>query len=354
MLGTMTSTCMARPTALRILFLVSFLAVSSPLFARDISAVFDQAARSVVKIHAEQLVVQGTRDKEFVIVPSQGSGVLVSADGKVITVAHLVQSADTISIQTGSGAPIPARVIASEPAADIALLQLERMPDGLVPATLGNSDKVQIGQPSFIVGAPYGLHPTVTKGIIGGRHHPSSPFGPFQPSELFKTDANMYQGTSGAPLFDMNGEVIGIATQVLTADGDYKGLGFAVASNTARSLLLDQRAFWCGIEGYWLSGGLAHALNLPQSAGLLVQRIAAHSPGSKLELQAGTAPTMVGEDTFILGGDVILSMQGISLGEDNGYARARARLALLKDGETLHLTVLRAGKTLELSAPVSR
>ena len=345
---------MYQPTALRILFLVSFLTVSPALFARDVSTIFDQVAHAVVEVHVEQVIVKGTKEKEFVLIPSQGSGVLISTDGKVITVAHLVQSADTITIQTGSGERIPARVIASEPAADIALLQLKRMPAGLTPATLGNSDEVQIGQQSFIVGAPYGLHPTLTVGYIGGRHHPKSPFGPFQPSEMFKTDASMHQGTSGSPLFNMKGEVIGIATQVATTEGNYKGLGFAISSNTARSLLLEQRSLWSGIEGYWLSGGLAQALNLPQSAGLLVQQIASHSPGSKLKLQAGTAPAVVGEDTFVLGGDVILAMQGISLAKENGYVTARAAMAVLKDGDTLNFTVLRAGKVLELSAPVSR
>ena len=345
---------MNRTTALRILFSVSFLIVSPALFARDVSTIYDQVARSVVEIHVEQLVVKGTQEKEFVLIPSQGSGVLISTDGKVITVAHLVQSADTVTIQTESGERIPARVIASEPAADIALLQLERMPTGLIPATLGNSDEVKTGQQSFIVGAPYGLHPTVTVGYIGGRHHPTSPFGPFQPSEMFLTDASIHQGTSGSPLFNMNGQVIGIATQIITTEGSYKGLGFAITSNTARSLLLEQRSLWSGIEGYWLSGGLAQALNLPQSAGLLIERIASHSPGSKLMLQAGTAPTIVEEDTFILGGDVILSMQDISLAEEHGYSRARAQLALLKDGETLNFTVMRAGKLLKVSAPVSR
>ena len=155
-------------------------------------------------------------------------------------------------------------------------------------------------------------------------------------------------------MFNMKGVVIGIATQIVTTDGYFEGLGFAIASNTARSLLLDKASLWSGIEGYWLSGGLAQALNLPQSAGLLVQQIASHSPGSKLKLQAGTAPAIVGEDKFVLGGDVILAMQGISLAEESGYARARAQLALLKEGEALHFTVFRSGKILELSASVSR
>lgn len=345
---------MYRQPVLRILLLVLTLAISPTLFARDVSHIFNQVAPSVIEVHVEQLIVKGTQFKEFVLVPSQGSGVLVSADGKVITVAHLVQSADKVTIHTKEGDRIPARVIASEPAVDLALLQLERVPAGLAPATLANSDEVQIGQQSFIVGAPYGLHPTLTVGYIGGRHHPISPFGPFQPSEMFKTDASMHKGSSGSPLFNMKGEVIGVATQVVISEGSYEGLGFAIPSNTVKSILLDKKSLWTGIEGYWLSGGLAQAVNLPQSSGMLVQRIASHSLGSKLKLQIGTAPALVGEDTFVLGGDVILSMQGISLAEESGYARARAQLALLKDGELMNFMVMRAGKILELSAPVSR
>lgn len=345
---------MCRPTIFRALFFWVALALGSITHAKDIPAVFDQVVHSVVDIQVKQLIVTGITDKQPTLISSQGSGVVISSDGKIITVAHLVQSADTITVQIGNEDGILARVIASEPAADMALLQLERIPAGMTHAELGNSDEVKTGEQVFIVGAPYGLHPTVTVGHISGRHPPQSPFGPFQPNEMFQTDAGMHQGSSGAPLFNMNGKVIGIATQVLTTGGNYEGLGFAVTANTAKALLLERRSLWTGIESYRLSGGVAQALNLPQSTGLLVQRIASHSPGSKLALQAGTAPTAVGEEAFILGGDVILAMQGISLAEENGYARARTALATLKDGEILHFTVMRAGKILELSAPISR
>ena len=321
---------------------------------QNVPALFNTVAPSVVDIRGLHLVVKGTTDRQTSIINTQGSGVIVSADGTVLTVAHLVQSADEVTVKTANGEDIPARVLASEPAADVALLQLERMPPGMSVAVLGNSDEVKTGQPAIIVGAPYGLHPVVTVGHISGRHHTEPVIGPFEPTEMFQTDAGMHLGSSGAPLFNMKGEVIGIATQIMTTQGSYEGLGFAVTSNTARSLLLEKRSLWSGIECYRLSGGLAQALNLPQSEGLLVQRVASHSPGSRLGLQAGTAPASVGEDRFILGGDIILSMQGISLAETRGYERARAVLATLKDGERLFFKVLRAGKVVELQAPVSR
>ncbi len=333
---------------------LSLLLASSGFARADaVPEVFERVAPSVVEIRVQQLVVQGTETKEAIVVSDQGTGVMIARDGKIITVAHLVQSADTITVSI-DGAPISARVIASEPAADIALLQLERVPPGIAPAPLGNSDSARMGEQVFIVGAPYGLHPVVTVGHVSGRHRSQPPFGPFQPAELLQTDAAMHHGSSGSPLFNLKGEVVGIATRVMSSHGSLEGLGFAVTANTARSLLLERRSLWTGIECYWLSGGLAQALNLPQSAGLLVQRIASHSPGSRLGLQAGTAQATVGKDRFILGGDVILAMQGISLAEERGYERARAALAALQDGETLHVTVLRAGRQIELRAPLAR
>ena len=322
--------------------------------AQDISDVFDQVVHSVVDIRVQQQIVRGTTKMETFTLADQGSGVLISSQGQVITAAHLVKTADSITVRINGGDEVRAKVIASEPAADIALLQLERTPDGAVVAPLGESDDTRIGERVFIIGAPYGLRRTVTVGYISGRHQPLPAFGPFAPVELFKTDAGIHHGSSGAPLFNMKGRVIGIATQVMTTNERTKGLGFAVTSGTVSSLLLERRSLWLGIECYRLSGGLALAFNLAQSEGLLVQRIASHSPGSRLGLQAGTAPTIVGKDKFVLGGDVILAMQGISLAEDHGYERARAALASLKDGETLHFTVLRAGERIELRAPISR
>lgn len=329
------------------------LASSGCAHADTVPGVFERVAPSVVEIRVQQLVVQGTETREAIVVSDQGTGVMIARDGKIITVAHLVQSADSIRV-LADGNEIAAKVIASEPAADVALLQLEQVPPGMSAASLGDSDAVRIGEQLLIVGSPYGLHPTLAVGRLAGRHPSQPPFGPFRPGELLQTDAHIHHGSSGSPLFNMQGEVVGIATRVLGAKGDYAGLGFAVTANAARSLLLERRSLWTGIECYWLSGGLAQALNLPQSAGLLVQRIASHSPGSRLGLQAGTARAMVGEDRFTLGGDVILAMQGISLAEERGYEQARAALAGLQEGDMLHFTVLRAGRQLELRAPLVR
>lgn len=127
-----------RFSTLALIALIALIALSAchSVNAGNLPEIFAQVARSVVSVHVAQWIVKGTSNKEVILLPSQGSGVLISADGKVITAAHLVQSADMVTIETHTGDRVPARVIASEPAADIALLQLERAPASVAPAML--------------------------------------------------------------------------------------------------------------------------------------------------------------------------------------------------------------------------
>lgn len=190
----------------------------------------------VVAQHKVSLVPAGTQ--QTISIGSVGSGVLVSKSGMVITPAHLVNTADQIKVKFSSGETIGARVAASAPFAHVSLLQLESVPKEVVVAKLGDSEKVQVGDEIFVVGSPYGLNHTLTAGHISARHKLNILSGTFEVSEVFQTDAAINQGNSGGPLFNLGGEVIGIASSILTKSGGFEGLGFAVTSNTAKRLLL--------------------------------------------------------------------------------------------------------------------
>lgn len=313
---------------------------------------YKEVAASVVTISTNELVVRGADTKEAFNIPAQGSGVLILNDGYVLTAAHLVDTADEITVKFGSGELRKASVFASEPAADIALLKLESVPASAHPAQLGDSNTVQIGEEIFIVGSPFEFESTITVGHVSNRRKPKSPFGAFGELEMFQTDAHIYPGSSGSPMFNLRGEVVGIATQVNTSKNPQQSMGFSVTSNIAKALLLDRRSMWTGFSGFWLSDGLAMALNVPQSAGLLVQRIAGNSPASRLRLQGGTVAATIGDDKFVIGGDIILSIQGISLAEAHGYEKARKALSRIPNGETLHLRILRAGQQMDLAVPL--
>jgi S1-C subfamily serine protease len=233
------------------------------------------------------------------------------------------------------------------------LLQLESVPKEVVVAKLGDSEKVEVGDEVFVVGAPYGLSHTLTVGHISARHKLNTVSAGFELSEIFQTDAAINQGNSGGPMFNIAGEVIGIASRILTKSGGFEGLGFAVTSNTARRLLLEEQSFWFGLDGIVLADEFAAAFNVPQPMGFLVQEVAENSPAARLGLQPGRIKSQIGSNEVLLGGDIILEVVGIQVSEDC-YEKIRKRLSDMKPGDTITVKVLRAGRILQLIATRGR
>src|SRR6266850_3278453 len=318
--------------------------------AESLSEVYKKVNPSVVVIFTQEKEIASGSGARLQSVQGLGSGVLVSADGKVLTAAHVVQTADTIVVKFLNGETLGAGVVYSEPAADVALLQLKRAPRAPEVARLGDSDTVEIGDQIFVVGAPLGIDHTLTVGHVSGRRGPDVGPGDMRLAEYFQTDAAISQGNSGGPLFDMSGNVVGIVSHILSRSGGSEGLGFAVTSNVARRLLLEEKSLWSGLSGTIISGDLAQVLNLPPpGTGLLVQRIASGSPAERFGLRAGTLRATIGDDSLILGGDIILAVQGIWLGEPDGYRLVRQKVIAAHAGEPITITILRAGNMLELT-----
>ncbi|WP_422126466.1 S1C family serine protease [Thioalkalivibrio sulfidiphilus] len=317
--------------------------------AADLADLFERVNPSVVVIQSQEQVARGTDQLAWRTIQRVGSGGLVSGDGRIVTAAHVVQSADQIQVSFADGSTVDARVIGSEPAADIALLKVEAVPASAAVARLGDSDGVRIGQPVFAIGAPHGLAHALSVGHISARHRGSDITGDFGLGELLQTDASLNRGNSGGPLFNHSGEVVGIVSRILTSSGGSQGLGFAVTSNQVRELLLEQRAFWNGLNGYWVQGNLARLLNIPQARGLLVQGMASGSPAARIGLRAGTVEVDIAGETLILGGDVILSVADISFADEDGYQRVRQHLGGLNPGDSVTISVLRAGERITLA-----
>ena len=318
--------------------------------ASALSEVFKRVSGSVVMVVAESKTPAARAGESPVTVGGVGSGVLISESGKVLTAAHVVESADRLRIQFAGGTVVPARVVSSDPAADVALLQAAHVPAGVVAARLGDSDRVEVADQVFVVGAPYGISETLSVGYVSARRSPQSAGKPGS-VELFQTDATIGPGNSGGPMFDMRGEVVGIVSHIVSKGGGSEGIGFAVTSNAVRLHLLDAPALWTGLAVVPLSGELAQLLNVPRRAGLLVMHSAADSPGARLGLRAGTTPATVGGVNLTLGGDIILEVAGVPIEANaNNYREVRERLRALRPGERLVITVLRAGQVIELTS----
>jgi serine protease Do len=341
-----------RRVALMLLLGVGVLVAPPRLGAQTVGDVFRQVQPSVAVIRATGREVTA-RDsvRSFSEV---GSGVLIS-DGRVMTAAHVVQTMDEIHVELPGGETVGARIVASEPAADLSLLKLERVPAGTSVATLADSDIVRIGDPVIIVGAPYGLVYSMSVGWISARWPANTVYKSMPLADFFQTTATINQGNSGGPMFNMAGQVIGIVSHNISKSGGSEGLGFVVTINTAKKLLLEQRSFWSGLEGRLLDNQLADLLNLPPKAlGYLVTTVAKGSPGEALGLRGGTKVAVIDGESIVVGGDIILKVQGIAVGGLETYEKIRDELRQLTPGATLTVTILRAGEIKDLSGPMRR
>ena len=282
-----------------------------------------------------------------------GSGVLVTTRGYVITAAHVVQTADLVEVEFASGFRTTAAVVASNPAKDLALLKLDKIPEGVTPLKLADSDEVSIGEEIFIIGAPYGYSHTLSVGHISGRHgvDETGPGGP--QAETFQTDAVINQGNSGGPMFNQRGEVIGIVSYILSQSGGFEGLGFAITSNEVLTTLFEQPMAWSGMSGEVISGDLAMALNVPQKAGFLVQKVALNSPAERAGLRPSLVPATIGNREILIGGDVILAVDGVEV-SPGMIDEVRARWASKADVGTATLSVLRGGKVWDIDVQIRK
>lgn len=282
-----------------------------------------------------------------------GSGVLISDDGKLLTAAHVVQTADRVTVEFIGETLVAARVVSSDPNADVALLQLESVPEGVQPARLGDSDKVEVGDEVFVVGAPYGLSHTLSSGHISGRILQDSGIGARLGCEYLQTDAAINRGNSGGPIFNMDGEVVGIASRILSHSGGFEGIGFAATAKTVRLLLLERKPFWSGMEGIIVRGDVAAAFNVPQQAGYLVQRVSRESPAWRMGIRPGTLRVTIAGYELLIGGDIILSCNEIEILDEASLELIYESIRRLEPGDTVISRVLRAGEIIEVRSVVS-
>jgi S1-C subfamily serine protease len=277
-----------------------------------------------------------------------GSGVLISADGKVATAAHVVHTMEEVAVEFLGEDPAPARVIASEPRADISILQVSVVPRDAVVAKLTDSDPVRVGDTIFIIGAPYGLAHSLSAGIISARWEPDTINRDFPLAEFFQTDAVINTGNSGGPMFTRAGELIGIVSHNITKSGGSEGLGFVVTSNTVRKLLLEQNRRWYGLDLMLVTGGMAEALKVPQPGGFLVKQVVKDSLAGQIGLRGGNRIGIVEGQHLVVGGDIILAVQDMTVASNEDMAKVLKTLEKIKPGDELRVKILRDDKVEEL------
>ena len=261
----------------------------------------------------------------------EGSGVIINADkGYVVTNNHVIDSADKITVKLEDGREFKAKLVGADPMSDVALIQLEN-PKNLTEIKIADSDKLRVGDFTVAIGNPFGLGQTVTSGIVSalGRSTGNTDEG----SESYiQTDAAVNRGNSGGPLINLNGELIGINTAIISPSGGNAGIAFAIPSNMANNLVQQIIEFGevkrglLGIKGGELNADLAKAFDVEAQQGAFISEVMADSAASKAGLKAG---------------DVITALNGQKI---RSFAELRAKVATTGAGKEIELTYLRDGK----------
>ena len=268
---------------------------------------------------------------------SLGSGFIIDKnEGFILTNFHVISQADEVLVTLKDKRQFKARIIGKDEKMDIALIQIRdnnrKVPQGLVPVTLGNSDTTRIAEPVFAVGNPFGLQHTVTTGIISAKNRTIGA-GAFD--NFLQTDASINPGNSGGPLFDFKGDVIGINTMILSRTGQSSGLGMAIPVNEAKRVLPDLNKYgrvprpWLGIMGEPVTPSIQHYYGLGISKGVMIFNMVEGAPADAANLRPG---------------DVIVSVDGTTV--EDPYEIERA-LAKHKPKDKVKLGVRRGRKTLE-------
>ena len=320
-------------------------------YGQGISELYNKANKAVVLIKTSQPEVVGVGFPKLLInIKGIGTGFVISEDGEIMTAAHVVQTAEDISVEFYDGEEVSAKVMYSYPAADVALIKLnsaKSTPLNVVKLT--NSDNVKIGDQIFVIGAPFGLSHFLSVGYVGGKHSRRHVETGFVTTEFLQTDAVINEGSSGAPMFNMQGEVIGIASFILNSSKGFQGLGFAATSNIAQKLLCEDRALWTGIDAYLITGALAEVFNLPQESGLLIQKVAGLSFGDFLGLKGGLYAMTFEDEELVVGGDILLSVEEIPLINENNLHKSWLLMQELKKGDTFKIKILRKGVIIDIT-----
>ena len=266
-----------------------------------------------------------------------GSGFIIDEKGIVVTNNHVIQDAEDIVVIVNGDQEFKAKVIGADPLSDIAVLQLETK-EKFIPVQFGDSDKARIGDWVIAIGNPFGLGGTVTSGIISARNRS---IGLSRYEDYIQTDASINSGNSGGPLFDMNGDVIGINTAILGRSGSV-GIGFSIPSNSAK-IVIDQliefgetKRGWLGVRIQEVTQEIADVEKLDEPRGALVASVAENSPSAKAGIKAG---------------DIILEFNGVKITK---MKELPAIVAKTKVGLTVKVKVWRNKKELTKNVLLGR
>lgn len=297
----------------------------------SLTQIYNQVSPSVVAINVTAQSGRGFSS-------GTGSGFVIDTQGHIITNNHVVSGADFIEVEFYNGTLAQAEIVGLDPDSDLALLVVDMAADQLFPVTFGDSDALLVGDNVLAIGSPYGQDWTLTTGIVSGLNRVISGLNEFSIGGVIQTDAAINPGNSGGPLLNMNGQVIGVNSQILSESGSNSGVGFAIPGNlvqrVAQELMTDGTVdySYIGISGGDVTLALLQSLNLPNTTrGVVVNEVVSGAPAAQAGLQNATNSHF----------DIITAVDGTPVKGMDELISYLARKTV--PNQTVTLTVLRNG-----------
>ena len=324
--------------------------------AMSVNEIYERAAPAVVQVTS----TSRTGDTFSGGAPTAlGSGFVVDKAGHIVTNYHVIRDADRIQVSFSNRDTVEADLVGTDPSTDLALLVVDVSSSALTPLALGDSDEVRVGDPAVAIGNPFGLARTATAGIVSGLQREIQAPNDFYIDHVIQTDAPINRGNSGGPLLNEHSQVIGVNTQIDTggiSTGNV-GVGFAVPSNTVKDVVAQLlrtghvEHAWLGIAGKAVNADLAETYNLPVERGVVVEDVRSGSGAAKAKLEAGEMEVVVAGETYVLGGDIIVSFDGRRI---SSVEEMRQAISEHRPGDKVKLVIVRDAKRTSVTVTLGR
>jgi 2-alkenal reductase len=300
---------------------------------------------------------------------AQGSGFVYDNDRHIATNAHVIQDAEQIEVTFSDGTITPAKLVGQDSNSDLAILQVDEIPGGVEPLSLGDMSQLAVGQTVIAIGNPFGLNGTLTRGVISalGRDIPDLTQ-QYSIPQAIQTDAAINPGNSGGPLLNLEGQVIGINAQIETGGTGRAntGVGFAIPVSILKRVLPDLASkgstewAWLGVRGGSLNPTLVEAMNLPVDKGAYLVEIISGGPAEKAGLRGASQTVTVNDRDVDVGGDVIIAIDGQPVNSFDDilvyialqtYPGQEAKLTVIRNGKSQDVTLILGTRPAELPTP---
>ncbi len=318
-------------------------------------------ASGVVQVEATGPLVSDPFDPFPRRTRSLGSGFVIEKSGHIVTNFHVVEGAEIVTVSFSNDESVRAKVVGIDPTTDLAVLKVNTPPRGLTPLLLGKSNSVRVGDEVVAIGNPFGYERSMTAGIVSAIGRVLEAPNDLAIDNAIQTDAPINPGNSGGPLLNALGRVIGVNTQIATGSSSDRsvGVGFAIPVDTVRSVTAQiirvgkvEHAFF-GVEATPLTDDIARLFRLPEQArrGLVIDSVVPDSAADKAGLRAGTRAVIVGGESWRLGGDIIVAVEGAPVSTPE---RLRSILARKRPGDEIEVEVYRADRRLKVTVKLGR